>query len=139
MRTLYVLYDPHCGLCTQVKSWLLAQPALVPMHLLAAGSPEAKRLFPAISGGKEVTVISDQGYVWRGDAAWVVCLWALRYYRDWSKRLASPLLLPFAKQAFAAVSHHRRALSGFLGLRSEAEMAEALRNVELPVCEIPAP
>jgi len=135
IQTLTVIYDPRCGLCTQIKDWLGKQPAYVALRLLAAGSAEAKERFPTIPEG-ELAVVSDSGEVWRGDNAWIICLWALREYRQWAGRLAGPALRPLARQAFAAVSHNRSMLSRFLGLRSEAELREQLSDVEVPPCRI---
>ncbi|MGH9593934.1 MAG: DCC1-like thiol-disulfide oxidoreductase family protein [Bryobacteraceae bacterium] len=135
IHTLTVIYDPRCGLCTQIKGWLAGQPACVTLRLLAAGSAEARERFPMIPAG-ELAVVSDSGQVWRGDNAWIVCLWALCEYRQWAAKLASPLLRPLARQAFSAVSQRRSALSRFLGLRSEADLRRQLSEVTLPPCQI---
>jgi predicted DCC family thiol-disulfide oxidoreductase YuxK len=135
MRTLYVLYDPRCGLCSQVKVWLERQPAYIPLRLLAAGSPEATERFPALKS-EEVTVISDTGDVWLGDNAWIICLWALRDYRDWALKLSSPVLLPMARQAFAAISRNRLGLSRILTLRGEQDLQRYLSEVTVPPCQI---
>jgi predicted DCC family thiol-disulfide oxidoreductase YuxK len=121
IQTLTVIYDPRCGLCTRIKDWLARQPAYVALRLLAAGSIEALAQFPTIPAG-ELAVVSDSGQVWRGDNAWIICLWALCEYRQWATRLASPMLRPLARQAFAAVSQHRLAFS--------------LSEVILPPCQI---
>jgi predicted DCC family thiol-disulfide oxidoreductase YuxK len=135
IHTLTVIYDPRCGLCTQIKGWLGRQPAYVALRLLAAGSAEARAQFPTIPEG-ELAVVSDSGQVWRGDNAWIICLWALCEYRQWAAKLASPVLRPLARQAFAAVSQHRSALSRFLGLRSEAELRKQLSEITVPPCQI---
>ncbi len=89
IHSLTVIYDPRCGLCTQIKDWLGRQPAYVALRLLAAGSAEVQERFPMIPPG-ELAVISDSGEMWRGDNAWIICLWALCEYRQWAARLASP-------------------------------------------------
>ncbi|HLJ47275.1 MAG TPA: DCC1-like thiol-disulfide oxidoreductase family protein [Bryobacteraceae bacterium] len=135
MRCLYVLYDPACGLCTYIRGWLQRQNAYLPLRLVAAGSPEARQMFPTL-GTHELAVVADTGQAWIGDHAWIMCLWALRDYRVWSIRLARPSLLPFARQAFASVSRNRDALSQLLGLRSESEVQDRLREVMLPPCPV---
>jgi predicted DCC family thiol-disulfide oxidoreductase YuxK len=135
IHTLTVIYDPRCGLCTQIKDWLGRQPAYVALRLLPAGSAEVREHFPMIPSG-ELAVISDSGQVWHGDNAWIICLWALCDYRPWAARLASPALRPLARQAFAAVSQHRSVLSRFLRLRSEAQLRERLMGVRVPPCQI---
>lgn len=135
MQTLYVVFDDRCGLCTQLKHWLGRQPAYVSLRLVAAGSEEALRRFPDLPRG-ELSVISDTGEIWLGDGAWIVVLWALREYRSWAAKLASPLLLPMARQAFAAISRNRSAFSRWLGLYGEADLRANLSRIPIPPCEI---
>ena len=130
MRALTVLYDARCGLCSNARRWLLSQRTLVPLELLAAGSEEARRRFPTLAEAapSELVVVSDEGDVYRGPSAWIVCLWALEDFRDWSFRLSGPTLLPLARQAFEWISTRRHALSRALKLMSDDEIArEATR------------
>jgi predicted DCC family thiol-disulfide oxidoreductase YuxK len=133
MNRLYVMYDSHCGLCTEVRDWLETQPAYLDIRVLASGSDEARLKFPGLPAG-ELAVVSDRGEVWLGDHAFIVCLWALRDYRTWSHRLASPLLCPMARQAFEAVSHNRKNISQLFRLKSEAELRKHLSEVTIPPC-----
>jgi len=119
---LTVLYDGDCGFCVRCQHWLLRQPAFVELEMLAAGSPEAARRFPELQGSKtadELVVVDDEGGLYRGARAWLMCLWALSEYREWAGRLASPLLLPFARGAFAFVSSKRRTFSELMGFQPE--------------------
>jgi len=141
MKHLLVVYDPACGLCSQIRDWLARQQAYVPLYFVASGSAEARSMIPSLPPG-ELAVISEEGEaspVWVGNRAWIVCLWALREYRGWANRLARPALLPFAQQAFAVLSRHRAGLSRLMHLRSDAEMGELLRGVTLPPCPINRP
>jgi predicted DCC family thiol-disulfide oxidoreductase YuxK len=133
MKTLYVLYDSHCGVCTEVRNWLRAQPAYLDLRLLAADSDQARRMFPTLPSG-ELAVISDDGRVWLGDRAFIMCLWALRRFRGWARRLSTPMLHPMARQAFAAISQNRQGFSSLLGLKSETELKDLLSEVTLPPC-----
>ena len=81
-------------------------------------------------------MVSDNGQVWLGDHAFIMCLWALRDYRRWARRLSSPLLRPVARQAFAALSSNRHNVSALLGLKSEAELRTRLNEVTIPPCQI---
>ena len=134
METLYVVYDDRCGLCTQLKEWLGRQPAYVRLQLVAS-SEAARDRFPSLPPG-ELAVVSDSGETWLGDRAWIMVLWALRDYRSWAAKLASPLLLPMARQAFAAISRNRSAFSRWLGLYGETELRANLSQVPIPPCEI---
>ena len=131
--TLYVLYDAQCGLCTEARDWLRAQPALLDLRLLPSNSEEARRKFPELPPG-ELAVVSDRGEVWLGDHAFIMCLWALRDYSAWARRLASSLLRPMARQAFEAVSRNRHSISALLGLRRESELKLRLSEVAIPPC-----
>jgi hypothetical protein len=106
---------------------------------IPAGSARAARLFPELAGSnepEELVVISDEGGVYREALAWIMCLYALQEYRDWSIRLARPLLIPFARQAFTLISKRRRGISRWLELASEAEIAETLQSVAAPACDV---
>jgi hypothetical protein len=60
----------------------------------------------------ELTVVTERGAVYCGSKAWLMCLWALGEYRAWSLRLASPELLPTAKQVIGMISQNRYKLEG---------------------------
>ena len=141
MQRLYVLYDARCGLCRWARQWLDGCEKLVELEFLAAESETARRLFPTLTTSKipeELVVVSDQGGVYRGGHAWIMCLYALEDYREWSIRLATPALLPLARQGFAMLSKQRGKLSRWLGLASENEIVKALEQVAAPACELVA-
>ena len=133
VKGLTILYDAECGLCSNVKGWLSRQSALVPLNFKASRSDEARRRFPRLPAG-ELAVIADTGEVWWGNSAWIVCLWALREYRDWALRFSNPLLLMMAKEAFAVVSSHRAGISDLLRLESDVSLEQRLRSVNVPAC-----
>jgi predicted DCC family thiol-disulfide oxidoreductase YuxK len=90
---LTVLYDSGCPLCGYFRGWLAAQPKLIPLELVPAESAEARARFPTLDHGRtmqEITVVGDDGSVWTGASAWVMCLWALGEYRPLAERLATP-------------------------------------------------
>jgi predicted DCC family thiol-disulfide oxidoreductase YuxK len=131
VRALVVLYDARCGFCSSCRSWLEEQTQLVPLSFLSAGSPEASRRFPGLASSaepEELIVVDDEGGVYRGADAWILCLWALDEYRQWSFRLANPALRPLARRAFEWVSHRRKALSRLLRLAPDADVAAALET-----------
>src|SRR5580700_11473694 len=108
MRYLTVIYDPDCGLCSRIGTWLLAQPKL--LGLRTAPSSSLPRIYPELAARgfqDELIVVSDDGRVYLGDHAWLMCLYALRDYRSWAKRLSQPALLPLARAAFAILSANR--------------------------------
>jgi predicted DCC family thiol-disulfide oxidoreductase YuxK len=92
-------------------------------------------MFPSLPAS-ELAVVSDEGHVWLGNSAFIICLWALREFRGWARTLATPMLRPMARQAFAAVSQNRQSLSGLLGLKSAVELKDRLKKVTNPSCPI---
>jgi predicted DCC family thiol-disulfide oxidoreductase YuxK len=138
--SLTVLYDPRCGFCAAARRWMEGQAAYLPVRFVRAQGAEAARLYPELvrpENADELFVVTDQGRVYRGGSAWILCLWALEEYREWSYRLSSPALLPLARRAFELVSKRRRSLSRRLGLRPESELLETLQSIPDPACSRP--
>ncbi|MFD7899361.1 thiol-disulfide oxidoreductase DCC family protein [Streptomyces sp. NPDC059743] len=126
VHRLTVLYDAQCPLCVHVRHWLLRQRQLVPIELVPAASQEARQRYPDLDHGstlKEITVIGDRGQIYRGTAAWIVCLWALAEHRPKAHWLATPVGAPFAKVTVLAAAKYRELTA--------ASCDEA--------CEVPAP
>jgi predicted DCC family thiol-disulfide oxidoreductase YuxK len=142
MEKLYVLYDPKCEICLRLKDWILVQRSWMGIAVLEAGSDKAKRLFPeleqiATQDDLAVVLVQDngEGAVYLNDHAWIMVLYAMVEYREWAARLTHPLLMPLARQAFAALSKNRHYLSSWL---STETIAEELRKEELEPCAVPA-
>lgn len=133
MRRLYILYDSRCILCRRIRDWIRGERAYCEIVLLPSSGVEARRRFPTLVP-EELHVIADDGRMWQGNHAWVVVLFALRRYRGWARRLAHPLLLPLARQAFAAVSEHRSSISWWMGMKDTGEIARQLEAVRDPGC-----
>ncbi|MCW7946183.1 hypothetical protein AAW14_30230 [Streptomyces hygroscopicus] len=115
VRGLTVLYDAECSLCAFLRDWLGRQPQLVPLELLPAASAQARRRFPGLDHGatlEEITVVGDSGQVYRGAAAWVVTLWALREHRALAHRLSTPAGATLARGAVLAAAKWRGAQGG---------------------------
>lgn len=115
VRRLTVLYDPQCSVCAFVRDWLVKQPQLVPLELVPAGSEEARRRHPDLDHRatlEDITVVGDAGQVYRGAAAWVVTLWALREHRPLAHRLSTPSGARLAKGAALAAAKWRGAQAG---------------------------
>lgn len=141
MQKLYVLYDPKCELCCRLKNWILVQRSWIGLAVLEQGSEKARRLFPEldqIATKDDLAVVSDDGAVYLNDRAWIVVLYAMVEYRDWAARLTHPLLLPLARQAFAALSKNRHLISSWLSSESPQAIADELRKVDLQPWALPA-
>ena len=139
MEKLYVLYDPKCEICRRLRDWILVQRSWIGIAVVAAGSDKSKRLFSEldqIAGQDDLVVISDEGAVYLNDHAWIMVLYAMVEYRDWAGRLTHPLLMPLARQAFAALSKNRHTLSRWLSSEDPEAIAGELRKVELESCAV---
>ncbi|WP_437295726.1 thiol-disulfide oxidoreductase DCC family protein [Sorangium sp. So ce426] len=116
IERITVLYDAECALCARCRHWMEHQTALVEMEFLPAGSPEAAERYGAVPWlGEELVVVSDRGEVWAGPAAFIVALWALEGYREWSYRLSGDTLSKMAERFFHALSGNRKWLAGWFG------------------------
>jgi predicted DCC family thiol-disulfide oxidoreductase YuxK len=112
MNRLTVLYDGTCALCLRCRDFLTSSRTLVPLELLSCQSREARERFGAVPWlGEELVVVSDEGDVWIGPAAFLVAMWALADYREWSYRLSGPELAPLAERFFVAISSQRRRIA----------------------------
>jgi predicted DCC family thiol-disulfide oxidoreductase YuxK len=112
MNRLTVLYDGTCALCLRCRDFLEASRTLVPLELLSCQSHEARERYGAVPWlGEELVVVSDEGDVWIGPAAFLVAMWSLADYREWSYRLSGPELAPLAERFFVAISSQRRRIA----------------------------
>jgi predicted DCC family thiol-disulfide oxidoreductase YuxK len=115
MERLTILYDADCAVCLRCRAWMEGQPAYVALEFLGARSPEARRRYGAVPWlGEELVVVADDGSVWVGPAAFLVCLWALVEWREWSYRLSGPALVPLASRFFQLLSARRQRLAVWL-------------------------
>ncbi len=138
MKRLYVLFDGECSLCGRCRTWLARQPAFLELHFLPFQSPQALRRFPGIEAlhpEEQLLVISDEGGVYRGPQAWIMCLYALRDYREWSQRLAHPALLPWARHVCELLSENRFRVSRWLDATTSCPITSKLgRAKAYPKC-----
>ena len=133
-----MLYDASCGVCSRCRAWLQHEYWLVPVRFLDRDDPEAEERFPGLRGiaGRrdEMAVATPDGRYYLGDKAWLMCLWALRDYRAWSRRLASPMLRPLARRLYGMVSSSRYGISEAMGLLSDRELQGMLGAEAEPGC-----
>jgi predicted DCC family thiol-disulfide oxidoreductase YuxK len=115
MKRLTVVYDAACPLCVRCRDWMEEQAAYVELEFLPSSSSEAIRRYGEVPWlGAELVVVSDGGDVWVGSAAFLVALWALEDYREWSYRLSGGSFSKMAERFFMALSHRRRWIAGWL-------------------------
>src|SRR5258706_16055266 len=127
MKKLTVLYDYNCGLCQRARRWLEVQPKFLALEFIPAGSDHARFRFPALPNAvDELVVVNEAGGVYRGDRAWIMCLYALAEYREGALRLATPKLLPLARSAFQLISENRIRISKLFHLYTDDGVAAEL-------------
>jgi DCC1-like thiol-disulfide oxidoreductase len=79
-RSLTLLYDDSCPMCRTLRGFLAGRRPIVPLSLVAVGSPTAVAMFPdldQVRAREVLTVIDDVGLLYEGDVAWLICAWAL--------------------------------------------------------------
>jgi predicted DCC family thiol-disulfide oxidoreductase YuxK len=136
MEKLYVLYDSKCEFCERLKDWILVQRSWLGIAVIPAGSEKARKMFPELeqlASTNDLVVVSDDGQVFLNDRAWIMVFYALEEYREWAYRLAHPLLMPLARQAYAAIARNRYTISRWLRGKPE-ELARELRGIPLEPC-----
>jgi len=117
---LTILYDERCAFCLRCRDWLATQPCLVEVELLPSGSDEARARYGSVPWlGNELVVASDEGEVWVGPSAFLMCLWATVRYRSWAFRLSRPGWSRYAERFFVMVSKHRSAWGAWIGRRPD--------------------
>ena len=76
---LTVLYDASCALCVRCRHFIAESARLVPVELLDCDGLYARERYGIVPWlGEELVVVSDDGDVWVGPAAFLMCLSALR-------------------------------------------------------------
>lgn len=114
MQRLTILHDPDCAFCRRCVEWLKEQRQSLELEFLPVDSALVLKRFPELKTAllkSELTVVDDEGGVYYGENAYVICLYALRDYREWSVRLSRPGARPFVRKALHAVTQHRHTLS----------------------------
>lgn len=107
---LTVLYDEGCPLCRRMRAWLAGQATLVPLQLLAAGSPCARARYPQLDHQRTkrvLTVVTAGGAVYEGERAWLVCAWALPRWQPIAELMGTRPRLLVVRTAARAVDRHR--------------------------------
>ena len=133
MERIQVYYDDQCGFCRRCARFLSKEPKYVAIEL----APLSQAALPNLTIDRdELLVIADGTDVYRGADALILCLYALKRYRRWSMRFASPALKPLVRRAFERFSAHREGFSRLLGMQgSNEQVAATLREDPEPTCK----
>src|ERR1044071_271898 len=137
MNTLHVLYDAQCSFCLRCRQWAAAQAAFVDLEFIPYQAPELLAQFEGIEKfhfNDQLLVIADDGGVYQGANALIMLLFALRDYRQWAYRLATPLLMPLSAQCFDLLSSGRKNISKWLSRLADDKLAAVLSSQVPPIC-----
>jgi predicted DCC family thiol-disulfide oxidoreductase YuxK len=136
LTSLTVLYDDACGFCCECAAWFAQQGHELQTTFVPRFSEQGQLLMGVVKSTRaaqgrtpiedELLVLDDRGGVYEGPQAFILCLWALTEYRDWSVRLATPRLMPLARRFFIGLSKNRKMLSAVLGLHGDRIDEETL-------------
>src|SRR3954470_20577254 len=110
---LTVLYDERCPLCRKLRAWLGRQATNLPIEFVASASPEARRRFPTLDHARTttvLTVVAQNGAVYEGERAWLVCAWALPRWQPVAEHFGSRLRLRLVRFAARGVDGYRHRL-----------------------------
>lgn len=136
MKKLFVFYDADCSLCQRCRAWACEQPAYVPIEFWPSGASVTREAFPDLDRyepAKALVVFTDEGAVYRGTNAWLLILWALRNWREWSIRLTQPAWRPFVQKFWNWISANRLdLLPGEMG--NEPVLRKVLEQLPDPTC-----
>ncbi|MDB9741293.1 DUF393 domain-containing protein [Akkermansiaceae bacterium] len=138
INKIEVFYDGHCGMCCTFHEWLNKQKRAFEVEFIPYQSDRAIEVFPEIETldpDKEMIVRTDDGEIYQGAEAWVICLHSGKKYQGIADKMASPALLPMAKKTCNILAANRLKLSGLLFKKKDQEVAEHLHEMEGPDCE----
>ena len=137
-KKIEVFYDGRCGMCCSFHEWINQQKRAFEIKFVPYQAAEAERIFPGIhtlDPAREMIVRTDEGWVFRGEEAWVWCLYSCSDYRDFAHRLARPVMLGIAIRVCRLLAANRQGLSKIFFRRKDREVRETLHNMTPPDCE----
>ena len=120
MEKLFVLFDGRCGLCRRVAEWLADQPSFYRIVTIPFPSRPAMDRFPELfadGNPEEVLVVRQDGGVYRGEDAWIMCLYALKSWRELAFVLGRPRWRPHLRRVMDLIARNRFRVSTLLQLR----------------------
>jgi hypothetical protein len=125
VKKLHVLYDAQDNFTLRSYAWLAAQPSVWPLEFIPFQASERMARFEGIDVFRRrgpLLVVNDEGGVYARPNAYIMCLYALEDYQEWSYRLSAPTLLPLARRAFELLSTQGRRLSRVMEKLDDAKL-----------------
>lgn len=131
MKTIHILYDAQSKAALGWRAWLDGQSKRSTLTFVPYQAQESLARFAGITPylqGQDLVAVSDDGAVYPGAAAFVVCLSALEDYGAWANRLAVTELLPKAGIACALLALNDRRLRRMMEDLSDRQLDWFLEN-----------
>ena len=138
IESIEVYYDGRCGMCCTFHEWVNKQPRAYKVNFIPYQSPRAEEWFPGVNAlepEREMIVRCDNGELYRAAQGWVLCLLSCANYQGVARRLASPVLLPFAEKACHALAARRHKLSKIFFRKKDREVAAELHRMPGQECD----
>lgn len=132
-----VFYDGRCGMCCSFHEWVNKQSRSYRVDFIPYQSREAEHVFPGIGTldpAREMIVRTDEGQIFRGAEAWVLCLNSCANYQAAARKLASPGLIAVAVRACRLLAANRHSLSKVFFRGKDKEVRGTLHNMPTPEC-----
>ena len=132
IQNIEVYYDGRCGMCCTFHEWVNKQPRAFTVRFVPYQSPRAEEWFPGVNAlepEREMIVRADNGELYRAARGWVLCLLSCANYQGVARRLASPVLLPFAEKVCHALAARRHKLSKVFFRKKDLEVAKELHRM----------
>lgn len=132
-----VFYDGRCGMCCSFHEWINRQPRAYEIDFIPYQAARAEKVFPGIGTldpAREMIVRTNQGEIYRGAEAWVLCLYSCANHQNTAMKLATPGMLSVAIRACRVLAANRHSLSKVFFRRKDKEVRETLHQMQAPEC-----
>ena len=138
IHRIEVFYDGRCGMCCSFHEWINRQPRAYEIGFVPYQSEVAEKIFPGIGTldpAREMIVRTDEGEIFRGAEAWVLCLNSCENYQMAARKLAGPRVLPVAIHACRVLAANRHALSNVFFRSKDKKVRAELHRMKTKACE----
>jgi len=130
VNKLYVLYDAQSDTVLRWYAWLYAQPASFPLEFVPFQASEQMARFGDIERFRTedgLLAISDEGAVYAGPGAFIMCLYALPDYQEWAFRLSISSLQANARRVFDLLTTGGKKTSRLMGKLDDEKLLGLLQ------------
>lgn len=138
MKKLRVIYDAQCPFCLRWRRWFGGETAELPVEFIPLQSPELVGRFPQLKPflvARQLLVVTDEGAVYQGRNALLICAAALPRYQDWARRLSGADLLPVAGRAFDVFTCAPKKIIRWMEKLDDMQLYDFLRSLNPPCCQ----